>query len=269
MRTISARAAAQVKWVQRQPGFKRAKSVLEVGAGAFETLAELARLYPGKQFDGVDFVLRAPALAVSESGPSNLKVLKHDVRDLSLFAGGQFDLVFSVALVEHVRELGAHLAEVHRVLKDGGRYCFRAAPLWSSSLGHHCGHSDPNCPIPHYGHLYMTREQLGQFLAEQKGQSQEECVRILRSVYDRKDLSRLSLTEVRQIVNEAPLRVDAWKENKDKNWSEDLMRTVLHNNLYQLRPEDLQITGVECALAKGGPDDGWTRWLRKIFPYYG
>lgn len=270
MNSVSKRAAWQVAWVQKWPGFKNAKTVLEVGAGSFETLAQLANVHPDKQFYGVDLALRPPALAVAENAPGNLNVLKHDVRDLRLFPENHFDFVFSVALVEHIRELDTHLMEVHRVLTEGGRYCFMAAPLWSSSLGHHCDHNAPDCPIPHYGHLYMAREQLGDFMMAHMLKSREESAQILRRVYDRPDLSRLSRSQVRQIVDVSPFRIESWKEGKDKNCNEKRMDTVLQNNLYDLKPDDLKISSIVCSLLKAGhgyeSPSSWRSWLRRVFP---
>lgn len=273
MNTISERAAWQVERVQKWPGFKNAKSILEVGAGSFETLAHLAQANPDKQFYGVDFELRPPALTVAENAPDNLTVLKHDARDLKLFPESHFDFVFSVALVEHIRELAAHLTETHRVLRDGGHYCFQASPLWSSSVGHHCDHNAPDCPIPHYGHLFMTREQLGDFLIAEMGKSSQESAHILRRVYDRQDLSRLSRSQVRKIVEDSPFRIESWTESKDKNCGEKMMCTVLQNNLYGLKPDDLSISGIVCSLLKAGkdfePPSIWRSWVRRILPVFG
>ena len=265
---MSKRSAWQLAWVEKWLGFKDAKTVLEVGAGSFETLSHLARLHPDKQFHGVDFVLRPPALAVADCAPSNLKVLKHDVRDLSLFPENHFDFVFSVALVEHVRELDAHLTEVWRVLKEGGRYCFTTSPLWSSSLGHHCDHNSSDCPVPCYGHLYMTREQLGKYMVANEGKTSEESEHILRRIFDREDLSRLSRSLVRGIVDNSPFQIESWREGKDINCNEKLIAAVLQDNQYGLNPRDLEVSSIVCSLLKAGhdyePPSRWGVWLRQI-----
>ena len=249
---MNKRVAWQASWVEKWPSFVAAGNVLEVGSGTFETIAHLAKAYPDKQFYGVDFELRPQAVSVAENAPDNLVILKQDVRDLCSLPENHFDFAFSVALIEHIRELDAHLKEIYRVLKEGGCYCFMAAPLWSSSLGHHCDHNAPDCPIPYYSHLYMTREQLGDFLITQAGKSPHESAQILRRVYDRKDLSRLSRSQIRKFAEQSPLRIASWKENKDKNYDNRLAKTVLQNNLYGLEASDLQISTVLCCLIKAG-----------------
>jgi SAM-dependent methyltransferase len=115
--SLSPRAAWQVNWVRKWPAFGTAKTVLELGSGSFETLGYLARSYPEKNFFGVDFQLKEPALLAAQSAPGNLHVFQHDVQDLGLFENEFFDFAFSIALLEHIRELEMHLSEVHRVLK--------------------------------------------------------------------------------------------------------------------------------------------------------
>ncbi|MBX3670115.1 MAG: class I SAM-dependent methyltransferase [Rhodocyclaceae bacterium] len=270
MNTIPERIAKQVAWVQKRPGFNRAQNILEVGAGAFTTLAELAQRYPDKQFSGVDHELRPPALALAEQAPGNLQILRHDVRNLSLFSAEQFDFVYSAAVLEHIKELPEHLAEVYRILRPGGRYCFSTAPLWSSSQGHHCDHNAADCPIPHYAHLFKTRAQLGDFLIAERGKSPDQSAQILRRVYDRKDLSRLSRTQVRQIIENSAFEIESWKEGGDKNCTKALIRAVEENNVYGLDLADLKISSIVGSLLKISDKDKqpsiWQTWLGRLLP---
>jgi len=266
MHDISKRSAAQIKWVSKWPAFKAAKSVLELGAGSFETLSKLAQDYPEKNFFGVDFTLRSSALDIIKTAPNNLHVLKGDVRNLEVLHKNSFDFAFSIALVEHIRELDDHLKCVHRVLKRGGYYNFMASPLWSSSLGHHCDHNAPNCLVPHYGHLYMTRETLGDWMVENKGESREKIEQILRRIYDRHDLSRLSYSQIINCVDKSSFRIKYWRVSKDKNFDSWKKKLVIKNNLYKISPKDLRISGVVCSLKKNCDHQYpiWRSWVRRV-----
>ncbi len=110
----------QGKYVESSPTFKSAESILEVGAGAFKTSNWLAKRHPDRRFVAVDFEISNKACEILTDTPRNLTVLKHDARDLRILSENQFDLVWSVAVMEHIRELEAHLNEVERVLKLGG-----------------------------------------------------------------------------------------------------------------------------------------------------
>lgn len=50
---------------------------------------------------------------------------------------GSFDLVFSVATMEHVPDIATGFAEMARLARSGGMVFSLAAPLWQSPYGHH------------------------------------------------------------------------------------------------------------------------------------
>jgi ubiquinone/menaquinone biosynthesis C-methylase UbiE len=240
----------QGKWVRQRSGFKDATKILEVGAGAFDTTHFLASRYPGKEFYGVDFVLSPAALTTLETIPDNLTIVKHDARDLRVLAEGYFDAVFSVAVMEHIHELEAHLAELHRILKPGGLFWFWESPFWSSSMGHHYRHQHADCPIPHYGHLYMDREELCEYLREHEKLHELQIEAIGHQIYERGDLSRLTRAETRQIVEDSPFEVVTWEDEPDQWFDPDLAKKVLANNVHGVLEEDLPIKGAKACLQR-------------------
>lgn len=254
----------QIEWVQKWPHFHKADKILELGSGTFETIAFLATKYPKKQFIGVDFVFGRDASPVLKNAPKNLTAIKHDIRDLDLFCDECFDFAYSVAVLEHIRELEAHLMAIYKVLKKGGKYSFMESPFWSSSLGHHCDHNAADCPIPHYAHLYMSRDELHSFLRTSAGKDGLEIDKILRRIYDRKDLSRLSRTETKAIITNSPFIVESWTEKIDANYSGQLAEVVLKNNIYNLDEKDLSVSGVVCTLAKPSEMTAEPRWREKL-----
>jgi len=66
---------------------------------------------------------RDPATPV----PENFELVVYDGYDLGAIAAGSIDVVFSDQLLEHLHpeDTGLHFANVHRILKPGGRYVFR------------------------------------------------------------------------------------------------------------------------------------------------
>jgi len=263
------RISWQIEWVQAFAHFQKARRILEVGSGNFETLMFLAKKYPGKQFVGIDFAFSDASVSAIKNAPPNLAAIKHDIRDLRLLANDQFDFVFSAAVLEHIRELESHLSAIHATLKRDGKYSFLESPFWSSSLGHHYEHNSPECPIPHYGHLMMSREQLKKYLEEHAQRQPAEIEKILRGIYEREDLSRLTRTETRAIVESSPFIIEAWKERLDKNYSEDLMKAVVGNNIYNVDAQDLQISGVTCTLRKSASPGNKSNWTSKILRKFG
>lgn len=234
----------QANWIKSQAHFANANRVLEVGAGAFVTSKYLAIQFPDKHFYGLDFTLSKAALEAVADIPSNLTIIKHDARDLKLLAEGYFEIAFSVAVLEHIRELAAHLDEVHRILTMGGRYIYWQAPYWSSSIGHHYRHWEASCPIPHYAHLHLSRAELASIIPE------VSRANAMYYIYERGDLSRLSLTETRTIVRASRFRIENWENDPDQNYSAEANTRVLANNIYDVLPSDLKIKGSRVTLLK-------------------
>lgn len=248
---MNKRISWQVDWIQSLPHFHDARRILEVGSGTFETTYTLARKYPKKEFVGIDFAFPEKATErLKYAEPRNLTAIRHDIRSLDFLAGEQFDFAYSIAVLEHVRELDTHLRAIFSVLKSGGRYTFKETPFWSSAHGHHFEHNSPECPVPPYGHLMMSREELGTYLANTAGKEPAVVAKILGEIYDREDLSRLSRTETRAIIAASPFVIESWSENQDQNYTDAIREAVLRNNIYQLDPEDLKISGVSSTLFK-------------------
>jgi trans-aconitate methyltransferase len=236
----------QAQWVRKQAIFGGAQRILEIGAGAFDTSIYLANKHPDKEFYALDFVLSKAALDKIRNSPKNLHIIKSDATNLRLFSEGYFDLCFSVAVTEHIPEMETHLSEVYRTLRVGGVYSFWQAPFWSCSMGHHYIHSNANCPIPPYAHLYLDRKELGNLLSS-NGHNADE---ILKRVYDRYDLSRHTFSQVKDIVSHSDFDFKNWEVDTDGNYNFEAAKLVKKNNIYSVSDDDLRIKGAKFVLIK-------------------
>lgn len=238
----------QANFVTKFPLFAEVENALEIGAGGFATAIELSNRFKQKRYYGIDFVLSELALENLADAPRNLTVVKHDARDLRVFAEGYFDLVYSVAVMEHIRELALHLEETYRVLKPGGSYWFWQAPFWSCSFGHHYRHSKADCPIPDYAHLHMTRHRLEMHITE--GHTSEVAKKATDFIFDRPDLSRIGRTATRRIIEASPFEIAEWRDDKDDRYDPEGVARVLANNIYEIPEEDLKYKGSKVHLVK-------------------
>jgi trans-aconitate methyltransferase len=104
-------AGGVVEWLNAQPG----EHILDLGCGDGQLTMRLAAI--GAKVQGVDAspamveAARARGVAADVAGAENLP-----------YADGSFDAVFSNAALHWVRGQDAMLAEVHRVLRAGGRF---------------------------------------------------------------------------------------------------------------------------------------------------
>jgi len=238
--------------VTKAPGFKQARSVVEFGAGDFSRSLALAERYPDKQFLSTDYEFgeRAKANITHVDRVPNLDIAIVDARTVDLPAES-VDLVFSIALMEHVAQPDECLDAVQRVLRPGGIYFYIEAPFWSCAQGHHFRHSDDRTYefIPKYSHLTHDRDGLAGLLhaGPDPPFDIDECV---DSIYGRPDLSRLGLYETKTIVQSGPLEVVSWKQTPDRRYDEELATVAFPGVRPPLRFEELAVSGAEVVLRR-------------------
>ena len=95
------------------------EQVLEVGSGLGILAAEVARQVPHGSVVGLEYSGDQLAKAKSLANP-NLSFRQGDAHQLP-FEVNSFDVVYCRYVLEHVAKPDAVLAEMHRVLKPGGR----------------------------------------------------------------------------------------------------------------------------------------------------
>jgi SAM-dependent methyltransferase len=114
-----------------------APRVLEMGAAEGRTLLHLRELLgrPGGDYVGVeyadDLIAAAPPL------PPGARLIKGDVMDLpDELEGASFDLVTCLAVLEHLPDPAACVAEAWRVLRPGGVFVATCPnPFWDQIAG--------------------------------------------------------------------------------------------------------------------------------------
>lgn len=119
-------AQAEAIWPQEEPIFARhplgGGAALDVGCGTGEITARLAEKFQQATLTGVDLeeAHLARARVRCASFGSRVRFEKGDALALP-FAGATFDLVVCRHLIQAVPDAARVLAEIHRVLRPGGR----------------------------------------------------------------------------------------------------------------------------------------------------
>lgn len=94
---------------------KHEGTLLEIGCGQGELLVEAEQL--GYDVMGVEY--SEHAVGVAQSRLTRGRVLKGEVTDVAL-EPHSFDVILNTDVIEHVRDVKAFLASIHRLLKPGG-----------------------------------------------------------------------------------------------------------------------------------------------------
>ena len=110
--------------VRAAMGDVRGLKALDLGAGTGRHTLWLASM--GADVTAVDFSEGMIAEARQKPGAERVRFLTHDLREPLPFVSGEFDLVVSGLVLEHLPELNPFFAEAKRVLKPDGRAVFSA-----------------------------------------------------------------------------------------------------------------------------------------------
>ncbi|HOW19785.1 MAG TPA: class I SAM-dependent methyltransferase [Phycisphaerae bacterium] len=108
-----------------QPGDR----VLEIGCGIGTIVAELSK--QGYDVCGTD--LSQVAIEYGRRKYPGVRLEVQPAEELA-YEDGQFDVVLSFDLFEHIARIDRHVAEVRRVLKPGGYYLFQTPNKWSNAV---------------------------------------------------------------------------------------------------------------------------------------
>jgi malonyl-CoA O-methyltransferase len=111
--------ALEESFVRRAVGDPRGLRVLDLGCGTGRHALWLAA--GGAEVFAVDFSEGMLQKAREKPGADRVQFLQHDLHQPLPFADGEFDLVLSGLVLEHLRELDLLFAEAKRVTRSGGR----------------------------------------------------------------------------------------------------------------------------------------------------
>lgn len=102
-----------LRWRRRLP-LSRFQRILDAGCGQGKLALEMARRCPWAQVVGYDLAPAPPAA----DAPKNLSIVQADL--LRLTASKEFDFIYSIDVLEHIRGNAEVLRNFHRALKAGG-----------------------------------------------------------------------------------------------------------------------------------------------------
>lgn len=170
-------------WMENEGGIA-GRHVLDFGCGEGTVALGMAlrcnpRRLVATEIQATELARTAP-LAREQLGlvemPTNLELLKVDPES-SLADIGQFDLVYSWSVFEHIHQdlIVDCLAKIYSVLRPGGHMFLQTTPLYYSAFG---SHFEPWIPIP-WAHLTMQHDR---FYTELRKNTNDEA--LYRSLID-------------------------------------------------------------------------------------
>ncbi|HMC55549.1 MAG TPA: class I SAM-dependent methyltransferase [Gemmatimonadaceae bacterium] len=127
--------------LRRTPLALEGKDVLELGCGTGKNTAYLAST--AKTVYALDFSEGMIARAHERLTTSNVRFIRHDVRDLWPLEASSVDLVVGNLILEHVHDLAPVYFEAARVLRTGGQFFICELHPYRQLLGAQAQFVDP------------------------------------------------------------------------------------------------------------------------------
>lgn len=166
-----------------------------------------------------------------------------------------FDVIFGIALLEHVSNPEALASECERMLKDDGICFLQGCPMWTEPHGHHIYikntdgsqflfHDETN-PFEAWAHLVLSKDEISNKL-KSKNISDEHIGQLIHFITESDCISRLSpsyLIEKFQANRGIDVKVARYYSDKEKN-------EHFQNALNQFSKDDLETSCLELYITK-------------------
>ena len=223
------------------------RRVLDVGASPHGFALESAIKYRAAEYVGIGLDMTYEASMCI--GPCAASLLRMNAEAME-FGDGAFDALISISAFEHIANVGAALAECHRVTRKGGKFLVVFEPIWTSSRGHHLHHFGACASlVPDWAHLTWGRHEMADYLAKawpaDAPISVEDAV---RWTYEGEDLNRIGAGQLRQLITSSPFAVE-WL-NPIRDDIRDPGRLAAAAKCTGLAAEDLLTRGFSVLLSR-------------------
>lgn len=203
------------------------KTVLEIGCGCGDLLQAIATQWTPRYIVGIDNHL--DQWNTTPAQQSNWRIAKGDACSLQ-YPDHFFDVVISVGVFEHIRDLRKAFSEIQRVLKPGGQLYTEFSPIWSSITGHHYNFwlEEEAGLVPGWGHLWMNEAEMMSYLEPLIGK--ERAINACFEIYQNNHINRLTRKEYYEIFLTSGLLIRKLKEH------------ICYSSLYMFRDAEPELT---------------------------
>lgn len=278
----------------------RGKRVLEVGSDFH--LAS-ARLFMANGADSV-VATNIGDWKSEEPLPDRVEFKVCDASDVDL-PDQSFDIIYGIAIIEHVPDFQRLCKAIKRLLKPGGVVYFQGCPMWAGSLGHHVWYSPDqgddfeatfaagggkkrkpmqysftqNNPIPDWAHLAMSPEELQHLLTDEHDVPADHAEGIVRYVYNLDGTvigscsNFFSASEVLGVMDEH------FETELERIWVDRKPNEYFEKALERYSEEDLRTLGLRVWMTHKGVEfkaaqqraraHGATPRVSVVIPFYG
>jgi glycosyltransferase involved in cell wall biosynthesis/SAM-dependent methyltransferase len=251
----------------------RGKRVLEVGSDFH--LAS-ARLFIANGADSVTATNFTDCVS-NEPLPDRVEFRVGDASDLD-FPDQSFDIIYGIAIIEHVPDFERLCNAIKRLLKPDGVVYFQGCPMWAGSLGHHVWYSpeldsdfekrfaigggkssqpmqysfNANNPIPDWAHLAMSPLELERLLIDEEGVPESHAYGIVKYVYNLDGIQNGSYTNFMSASEVLATMRQQFDVDVERIWVDRKPNEYFEKALEHYSEEDLRTLGLRVWMTHKG-----------------
>lgn len=232
----------------------KGKKLLEVGGNN----CNLANFFIEEGASDVTIINKSNFSEVYNSS-ENIHFVEGDATRLKdYFSENYFDVIFGVAVLEHMKADPIMLKQMHSVLKKGGTVYLAGRPIWTSRVGHHVWEdfedrqyhfNDISNPILDWYHLIMDSQEMINFLVEEKSIPQDHAIKIADYVYQGGSLNRICYSKLVNVFRNSDFRILQEYARTGKTPDAETMEKLLSTE-YSSEQENFTVEGVAFAMTK-------------------
>lgn len=197
-------SGARVLEIGGTPPWTVARRLIELGAQSVTTLNYRHDLHDEEITESISF--------------RNL-----DARYMASKLNEKYDLIFGIAVLEHLPMLELVLREATSLLNPGGVIALQGGSFWSAKFGHHVFvhiegakyEFNGNNPIDDWSHLYFDQEQMYESLVTVKGIPESHAKAIVEYIYKNPILNRYHYEDILNAYSLAGVTI---KNLRRTNW---------------------------------------------------
>ena len=161
-----------------------------------DMIGSLSGAYQARRFPHLaDVKIHSYEEGAALVGKDGFHVVDGDATELPEEYYGTFDIVVTIATIEHVLDMVTFLEKAWLALKPGGVLLTRFGPIWPSYIGHHAyvnaeiNFQKPDGLFSPWIHLLMRPDEMQQMLRKE-GHSTEVIARAVHQVYSSPRINR-------------------------------------------------------------------------------
>jgi hypothetical protein len=206
-------------------------TVLEIGADREGFAAQMLLDAGAKRIISTNFGAKWP-----HETDGAIERMRLDARYMpATFPEGSIDIIFGVAVLEHIDRLDMFFEGARHILAEGGVMYAHGGPIWSSARGHHVGlkgeakhyrfgNNDTN-PIRDWTHLVLDKKSLAEdLIAREVPQADAEM--IAAQIYESDDRNRIGYRSMCQIFEQSGMTLIERIDNAFKGPPAELLDAI-------------------------------------------